>query len=159
VLDIDKIRKLIEMMVTNDLVEISLRDGEEEVNLRRPSAAASVAMSEGVTHGHAPNPGAPLAEQLAAEPTVGSKAEDDSSGLVEIASPMVGTYYAASDPEAPPFVSIGQQVQVGMVVCILEAMKVFNEIKSEVGGTIERIMVNNADPVEFGQTLFLVRPQ
>jgi len=159
VLDIDKIRKLIEMMVTNDLVEISLRDGEEEVNLRRPSSAAAVAMSEAVTHVHAANPGLPSTGQLAAEPTVGSKAEDDSSGLVEIASPMVGTYYAASDPEAPPFVNIGQQVQVGMVVCILEAMKVFNEIKSEVAGTIERILVNNAEPVEFGQTLFLVRPQ
>ena len=158
-LDIDKIRKLIEMMVTNDLVEISLRDGEEEGNLRRPSAAAAAAMPEGVTHVHAANPGAPPAAQLAAELTVGGKAEDDSSGLVEIASPMVGTYYAASDPEAPPFVSIGQQVQVGMVVCILEAMKVFNEIKSEVAGTIERVLVNNAEPVEFGQTLFLVRPQ
>jgi len=71
---------------------------------------------------------------------------------------MVGTFYTASDPESPAFVVVGSAVQVGMVVCILEAMKVFNEIKSEVAGTIERILVKNADPVEFGQPLFMVRP-
>ena len=71
---------------------------------------------------------------------------------------MVGTFYSASDPDAAPYVSVGQQIQAGMVVCILEAMKVFNEIKSEIAGTVERILVTNAQPVEYGQPLFLVRP-
>ena len=71
---------------------------------------------------------------------------------------MVGTFYSAPDPESPPFVKAGQDIHAGMVVCILEAMKVFNEIKSEVAGTIERVLVKNAQPVEYAQPLFLVRP-
>ncbi|UCE58181.1 MAG: acetyl-CoA carboxylase biotin carboxyl carrier protein [Phycisphaerales bacterium] len=162
-LDIDKIQKLIEMMVANDLVEISLRDGGEEVNLRRPSAALpnSVVQVGPAVGACAPAPVVQSpAVQPVAEPPQPQEQEEpaDESELVEVKSPMVGTFYAASDPESPPFVKIGQQVQVGMVVCILEAMKVFNEIKSEVAGTIERVLVKNAAPVEFGQPLFLVRP-
>jgi len=163
VLDIDKIEKLIEMMVENDLVEISLRDGGEEVNLRRPSAMQVPGMmhpSPGAVFNTPPAlqpppvPQAPVEQTSPKEPP----AEEEETELVEIKSPMVGTFYTAPDPESPAFVKIGQQVQIGMVVCILEAMKVFNEIKSEVAGTIERIMVKNAAPVEFGQPLFLVRP-
>lgn len=156
--DIDKIRQLIEMMVANDLVEISLRDGEEEINLRRPHASASVPTVTGV-------PG-PAAVHLvgpsltgpppAALPQVPAAAKDDA--LVEIVSPMVGTFYASPDPDSPPFVDVGRQVQPGTVLCILEAMKVFNEIKSEVSGIIERILAKNAQAVEYGQPLFLVRP-
>ena len=154
-LDIDKIKKLIEVMVANDLVEISLRDGEEEVNLRRPNAMATAGAPELMMHGANPNP-----VPVAALPQAAAKeAETDEADLVEIASPMVGTFYAASSPEAPPFAKVGQHVHVGMVVCILEAMKVFNEIKSEVAGTLERIVAKNAEPVEFGQPLFLIRPE
>ena len=151
-------------MVTNDLVEISLRDGEEEVNLRRPNPRAADLPPMLPVHPNAANPAvspAPVAAPVAApsaapEPTPGEEEEDVE--LVAIESPMVGTFYTASDPDSPPFVNVGQQIQAGMVVCILEAMKVFNEIKSEVAGTIERILVKNAQPVEFGQPLFLVRP-
>ena len=159
-LDIDKIKKLIEVMVANDLVEISLRDGEEEVNLRRPNTAAAAGSPEVMMHGANPNPVPVVAPpQVTAEEASGQKAQADEDELVEITSPMVGTFYTASSPDAPPFVKIGQQVHVGMVVCILEAMKVFNEIKSEVAGTLERIVAKNAEPVEYGQPLFLIRPQ
>ena len=146
------------MMVANDLVEISLRDGEEEVNLRRPNtrvveAAPIVTMPPAVA-----NPGATATAPAVVPETPPLSAEDDTE-LVEIASPMVGTFYAAPDPNSSPFITVGQQIQVGMVVCILEAMKVFNEIKAEVAGTIERILVKDAEPVEYGQPLFLVRPQ
>lgn len=155
-LDIDKIRMLVEMMVKNDLVEVSLRDGEEEINLRRPNpAAAEPRLDFAVIPRTAASPS--VVEPPAANaPVVASRADD--TGLVSITSPMVGTYYAAPDPDSPPFVQLGQQISIGAVVCVLEAMKVFNEIKSEVTGTIERILVKNQDPVEFGQPLFLVRP-
>lgn len=157
-LDIDKIKQLIEMMVANDLVEVSLRDGQEEVNLRRPNSAMPLGFPE-VTVGNVVNTGAiPAPGQSAIAPQADESATEDESGFVEIASPMVGTYYSASDPESPPFAKVGQKVHVGMVVCILEAMKVFNEIKSEVAGTIEKILVKNAATVEFGQPLFVVRP-
>ncbi len=159
-LDIDKIRMLIEVMVANDLVEISLRDGEEEVNLRRPNTAAVAGAPELIMPGANPHSVAVVAPgPLPAEQVGGPEAQADESELVEIPSPMVGTFYAASSPEAPPFVKVGQHVHVGMVVCIVEAMKVFNEIKSEVAGTLERVAAKNAEPVEFGQPLFLIRPQ
>ena len=152
------------MMVANDLVEVSLRDGEEEINLRRPNILAPGQMPQ-VTVGGNPVMSAPVPLPVAGstapardQPSTVRADGEDESELVEIASPMVGTFYTASDPESPAFVDVGSAVQVGMVVCILEAMKVFNEIKSEVAGTIERILVKNADPVEFGQPLFMVRP-
>ena len=156
-LDIDKIKQLIEMMVDNDLSEMSLRDGEEEINLRRPGGAAGVPLVQAgpmSASGLPPdNPAAvPVAEDTSA------LRRDEEEELAEISSPMVGTFYTAPDPDSPPFVEIGSQVQPEMVVCILEAMKVFNEIKSEIAGIVEKILVKNEDSVEYGQPLFLVRP-
>lgn len=160
-LDVEKIKQLIEVMVANDLVEVSLRDGDVEVNLRRPNlnGQAVVATTDvGVTAaGAATNPVSAATKQPAADQEPAAPDSDDAE-LVEISSPMVGTFYAATDPEAPPFMTTGTEVHPGTVVCILEAMKVFNEIKAEISGRIERILVKNADPVEYGQPLFLVRP-
>jgi len=149
-------------MVSNDLVEISLRDGDEEVNLRRPNTGGPGGLSS-LTGSHNPwavaqSPLPPPTDQSAGPSSGAAPAREPEIELIEIASPMVGTFYSASDPESPPFVDIGTRVHGGMVVCILEAMKVFNEIKAEVSGTIERILVKNAEAVEFGQPLFLVRP-
>lgn len=83
---------------------------------------------------------------------------EDFSGLIEIKSPMVGTFYSAPSPEAPPFVAIGTRVTKGQTLCIIEAMKLMNQIESEIDGTIEKILIDNAKPVEFGQPLFLVKP-
>lgn len=156
-LDVDKIRQLIEMMVANDLVEISLRDGDVEVNLRRPNAHAPV-----TTVVTAANPGPPVQTIAAApstpNPAPAPPADEDDADLVEITSPMVGTFYSAPDPESPPFVTVGSQVNPGTVTCILEAMKVFNEIKAEVSGRLTRVLVNNAEAVEYDQPLFAVEP-
>lgn len=152
--DIEKIRQLVEMMVANDLVEISWRNGEEEINLRRPHAAPAMPTVTGVP---SPAPVQLVPPPMASTVPAAATAARDSD-LIEIASPMVGTFYAGPDPESPPFVDVGRQVQPGSVLCILEAMKVFNEIKSEVSGIIERILVKNAQAVEYGQPLFLVRP-
>lgn len=150
-LDIEKIKQLVDMMVSNDLVEISLRDGDLEVNLRRPTVGAGDGAPMIVGN---PAPAAPQAAPPAAG--VGGDAGSDDD-LIEITSPMVGTFYASADPDSPPFVKAGAHISADSVVCIIEAMKVFNEIKAEVTGTIERILVKNQQPVEFGQPLFLVR--
>jgi len=159
-LDIDKIRQLVDMMIANDLVEISLRDGDVEVNLRRPSPNGG-AIGPVVTGTPLPMP-VPNPVPVPAPPAVaGSPAAEEvepDAGLVEIKSPMVGTFYAASDPDSPPYAQVGAAVHPDAVVCIVEAMKVFNEIKAEVTGTIEKILIKNEQPVEFGQPMFLVRP-
>ncbi len=158
-MDIEEIKTLTSLMVDNDLSEIMIRDGEKRILLRRHSATepASGVMPAGVPHSvvvaaPAIAPAAPASPivAVAAAPTA-----DD--GLEMIKSPMVGTFYAASDPEALPFVKVGDHVSPDSVIAVIEAMKVFNEIKAEVTGTIESIAVRNADPVEFGQVLMKVR--
>ena len=141
------------MMVSHDLVEVSLRDGEEEISLKRPTAGT---ISSGPEVTVQPAPAALPSVSTTATTSIESPPDAD---LSPIASPMVGTFYAAGDPESPPFVQVGTHVHPGMVVCILEAMKVFNEIKSEAAGTVERVLVNNAQAVEYGQPLFLIRPR
>lgn len=146
-LDVNIVRKIVDLMVERDLSEIEMRDGDQQLVVRRSlpqMVAAAVPAAAPVV---AAAPGAAPAE---------TKDVDD--GLVPIKSPMVGTFYSGPDPESPPFVTIGASVSADSVVCIIEAMKVFNEIKAEVGGTIEKILVQNEQPVEFGQPLYLVRP-
>jgi len=154
VIDIRKLKELVKLMVENDLSERDLRDEQETVVVKRgyaPVAGAPMAYAPPmVHHAHA----APAAAPAGAGAPGGA---DDESGLHAIVSPMVGTFYAASDPESPPFASAGTNVGPDSVVCIVEAMKVFSEIKAECSGTIERVLVKNGDPVEYGQKLFLVR--
>ena len=156
-LDIEKIRQLVEMMVANDLVEMSLRDGEVEVTLCRPNASAGDTCPVVSAQ---PQPVVPVAAPPAVveQPAEEAPVAAEETELLTIRSPMVGTFYAAPDPDSPPFVEIGGQVIPSTVVCILEAMKVFSEIKAEVSGTMERVLVANAQAVEYGQPLFLVRP-
>ena len=154
-LDIEKIRQLVNMMVVNDLVELSLRDGDVEVSLRRPNShpagpAPFVALPA-VAAGSSTN--GPTGERNAEAPA----AAEPEVETVEIKSPMVGTFYTAPDPESPPFVQPGAHVHPGTVVCIVEAMKVFNEIKAEVEGVIDRVLAKGGQAVEFGQPLFRVR--
>ena len=156
-LDLKKIKDLVRLMVDNDLSEISLRDGAEEVNLKRRGLGEPVVQVVG------PAPAALVAQ--AAEPASSAdrdeptqSADAATDGLIPICSPMVGTFYGAQSPEAPPFIQVGTQVGPDTVVCILEAMKVFNEIKAEVSGVVERVLAHNEDAVEYGQELFLVRP-
>jgi acetyl-CoA carboxylase biotin carboxyl carrier protein len=151
-LDIDRIRKLVDMMVTNDLVELSLRDGDVEVNLRRPTAVAEVMP---VVNG-APTMIQSVPDAAAVLAPEGSIVTEDLK-LTAIHSPMVGSFYAAADPESAPFIHVGSRVNIDTVVCIVEAMKVFNEIKAEMSGTIEEILVKNGEAVEYGQPLFSVR--
>ena len=162
-IDIRKLKELVRLMVANDLSEIDLRDSEEQVTIHRPSPYATPQVTHQPAAAPPPAAAAPVSQaapsvavpepQPAAEP-----AADDTAGLVPIQSPMVGTFYAASSPDVDDFVKIGSSIAADDVVCLIEAMKIFNEIKSETGGTIQKILVNNGDSVEFGQDLFLFKP-
>jgi len=152
-MDLEHIKTLTDLMVANDLSEIMIRDGENRIVLRRGGRLApQVVMTPAPVQAQAPAP-APAGPPPAAPP-----APTQDPGLVAIKSPMVGTVYVAADPESPAFVKIGDRVNPNTIVCIIEAMKVFNEIKADVSGVVESIEVSNAKAVEYGQVLFKVRP-
>ncbi len=150
-IDQRKLKELIKLMVDNDLTELDLNDEKESVTLKRAVGQQPVMQSV-----VAPPPAtAPAAPPAAAPAPVEADAD---AGLVPITSPMVGTFYSAQSPDADAFVKAGDAVEPDKVVCIIEAMKVFNEIKAEVKGTIARVLVENGQAVEFGQSLYLVKP-
>ncbi len=157
-IDIRKLKELVKLMVENDLSELDLRDEQETVVVKRGYGQTVIAGAMPVAApmmAHAPAAvphSAPAAGGVPGAPTA-----DDESGLHAIVSPMVGTFYAAPDPDSPAYVSVGSSVGPDSVVCIVEAMKVFSEIKAECSGTIEKVLVKAGDPVEYGQKLFLVR--
>lgn len=150
-LDIKSIKGLVDLMIDNDLSRIELREGESHIVLRRghPSrvvAATGPYVSPAAAPSTAP---APAATPPAATPT---------ENEIIIRSPMVGTFYAAPDQESPPFVDVGTLIEPNTVVCLIEAMKVFNELKAEVSGRITKVLVKSAAAVEFDQPLFAVAP-
>lgn len=155
-IDIRKLKELVRLMVANDLTELDLRDDQQQVTVKRggPEAVPMVQQTA-VPVAAAPAP-APAAPAAPAEPAAAPPAEDE--GLVPIESPMVGTFYAKASPEKPAFVNVGDTVGDGTTVCLIEAMKIFNEIKAGQSGSIAKILVQNGEAVEFGQPLFLVKP-
>ena len=156
-IDIRKLKELVRLMVGNDLTELDLRDSEEQVTLRRHGVhqVPEVVVTPAASDVTAPAPSAVAAPTTA--PSADAAVAIDES-LVKIESPMVGTFYTAGNPDSPPFVRVGAQVEPDTVVCLIEAMKIFNEIKAECTGTIEKVLVESAESVEFGQAMFLVRP-
>ncbi len=152
-IDIRKLKELVRLMVANDLTEIDLRDSEEQVTLHRPGPGDAPVVQQSAAAAPSQQSQQPAAASSPAAPV-----EDGTAGLVPIASPMVGTFYAAATPDAAPFVAEGDAVKEDTIVCIVEAMKIFNEIKAEVNGTIAKVLVSNGDAIEFGQDLFLVKP-
>lgn len=159
-MDIEKLMELVRLMTDNGLTELELKEGEETVVLKRGMSGVQMVPQQMMMPMQA-NMGATMGGQAGGQASGqaggGSPASSD-AGLVAIESPMVGTFYSASNPDSEPFAKVGTQVGPGSVVCLVEAMKVFNEIKSEVSGSIERVLVKNGDAVEFGQKLFLVKP-
>jgi len=147
------VEHLMEMMVAHDVTEIDIEDGPRKIVLKRGSFAAAMATPTAM----APTMIAAPAPALATAPAEAPAAEEKSD-LIEITSPMVGTFYASSSPDSDPFASAGANVTDNTVVCIVEAMKVMNEIKAECSGTVAEVCVKNAEPVEFGQVLFKVKP-
>lgn len=154
-IDIRKLKELVRLMVENELVEIDLRDQQDHVSIKRPGAMAMPIATQHAS-GRTDAPAAHSTPAGGAATTAPAGSAD--TGLVPVESPMVGTFYPAPGPDKPPFVTVGASVGLESVVCLLEAMKIFNEIKAGVSGTIERVLVRSGEAVEFGQPLFMVRP-
>ncbi len=138
-MEIKDIKRIVEMMKSNDLTEFAMKDDAFELVMKRGSSEPQLVYAA-----------APAAEPVA---------DDEEDGLIEIPSPIVGTFYRKPAPDADNFAEIGTEVSEDTVVCIVEAMKVMNEIKADVRGVIKKILVDDASPVQYGQPLFLVEPK
>ena len=149
--NVKELKELIALMNEHQLVEMELEKEGMKVRLRK--AGSEVSVEGGMVERSAARGPA----QIIPAPVPAPDAPPKISGT-EIKSPMVGTFYRAPAPEAPPFVEVGQEIKVGQVLCIIEAMKLMNEFKSEVKGRIVKILVENAQPIEFGHALFIVEP-
>jgi acetyl-CoA carboxylase biotin carboxyl carrier protein len=154
IFDVRKIRRLVELMKEHDLSEIDIQQGEVRIQLRRAGTTASPVMGPPPVHHYSPVP--VVAGPPAPETDASVAAEGKAAGVALIKSPMVGTFYTAPDPESPAYVKIGDHVGPETTVCIVEAMKVFNQIPAEVSGRVIAMLVENGAPVEFGQPLFKV---
>lgn len=153
-----EIQKLIDFIAQSGLDEVNIETTDLKIKVKRYGSAPVVVSSAPVIATAAPV----AAPVVAAAPVGGgetpAKPAEAASNLITIKSPMIGTFYRASSPETPTFVSIGDEIKPGKVVCVIEAMKLFNEIESEISGRIVKVLVENATPVEFDQPLFLVEP-
>jgi acetyl-CoA carboxylase biotin carboxyl carrier protein len=148
-MDIRKVKKLIELLEESGIAEIEIKEGEESVRISRQGSHPP-ALQYYAPPAPAPVAAAPVAAAPVAVPVAAPKAEN------VVPSPMVGTFYAAATPTSAPFVSIGDEVKPGQVMCIIEAMKMMNQIEADRGGRVTAIMAKNGDPVEFGQPLFVL---
>ena len=159
-MDIRKIKKLIEMLEASDIDEIEIHEGEESVRISRASSIQSPPVQQPlqqliVPAATAPAPG-PTTGPLPGSAPLSTPAPDIQAGEI-VRSPMIGTFYSSPSPEAPPFVTVGTEVSQGDVLCIIEAMKIMNQIESPYSGTVVQIMAESGAPIEFDQSLFVIR--
>jgi acetyl-CoA carboxylase biotin carboxyl carrier protein len=154
-MDIRKVKKLIELLDESGIAEIEISEGEDSVRISRyassPPPAPAPAPQAVPPVGAAAAPAA--AAPAAYAPTTAAEPEDDGFAVT---APMVGTYYASASPGAAPYVQVGDRVKEGDTLCIIEAMKMMNQIEAETSGVVKKIHVQNGEPVEYGQTLFLI---
>ena len=146
IFDVRRVRRLVELMKEHDLSEVDIREGVTRIKLRRGAEPVVTVAAPRAAAAPAASPSPAAAEQPKA----------DEAHVAVIKSPIVGTFYAAANPESPPYVKVGDHVGPETTVCIVEAMKVFNQIPAEVSGKIQAMLVENGQPVEFGQPLFKV---
>lgn len=160
--NLDEIQDLIDLLTKNDVSEFEMERAGVKVRIRRGNPRAESWAPAGIGESVAEAPpvesSAPEASRAVPSTPVEPRAPESAEGLYIIKSPIVGTYYASPAPNAPPFVKLGDTVEIGQVLCIIEAMKLMNEIESEAGGEIVRIYVENGQPVEYGQSLFAIKP-
>ncbi len=159
-MDPREIKRLLAVLKDAEVNEFSFEGPDFKLSLKRGAPvvqmiAQAPVQAQPVAVAAATNPGAPPTEAAAAAAPV---AAGGSAKLVEITAPIVGTFYAAPSPDSGPFVRVGDRVKPGTVMCIIEAMKLMNEIEAEVSGTVREVLVNNDDPVEYGQALFRIEP-
>ena len=153
-MDLRKLKKLIDLVEESGITELEVTEGEEKVRIVKQAAIAvpqTYTIPPGVLPAAAP---APREKSSVFDDDLDDEPDEPEGETVK--SPMVGTFYRAASPNSDPFVEVGSTVKVGQTLCIIEAMKILNEIEAETAGTVKQILVNNGDPVEFGQTLFVI---
>lgn len=150
-MDIRSIRKLIEIVEQSDIAEIEIKEGEHNIRISRSKEQVVVAAPMAAPAAAAPAPVAAAVATPEAEPVVSSEANGH-----KVTSPMVGTFYTSPSPDAGAFVKVGDKVSEGDTLCIIEAMKIMNPIESDTTGTVKQVVAVNGEPVEFGQTLFVI---
>jgi acetyl-CoA carboxylase biotin carboxyl carrier protein len=150
-MELEDLKELINFLKNTDITEVSIETKGTKVRLRREHLVKKV--------GPRPVPAAPQVEPREEHPHVPAHAdEDETHRLITITAPLVGTFYRSPSPEAASFVEVGDRVKKGQVICIIEAMKLMNEIESEADGIVSRVLVENTQPVEYGEPLFLLEP-
>ena len=160
-MDLRKIKKLIDLLEESNLAEIEIKEGEESVRLARVPKGMMAAAPAPMPMQHAPHHPEPArapvpTPALAATAAEAQKAKPDVPDGHTVRSPMVGTFYASPNPDAPPFVKIGQSIKAGDTLGIIEAMKMFNPIESDVGGVVQAILVESGQPIEFDEPMFVI---
>lgn len=160
-MDLERIKSVIDLMSENDLCEFSIEEKDFKLSLKRGGVAPVVYAAPGGASGVAPAAASVAAAAAGAAPAgavaaAAAPAAGGEENLTPIPSPLVGTFYRASSPDADPFVQVGSRVNKDTVVCIIEAMKVMNEIKAETSGVVKRILIENATAVQFGEPMFLI---
>lgn len=165
-MEFKQIQELIKSVNKSGLSELSIKDGEFEIHIKQAvaewnySAMPTVASATQTMPQYLPPmPAAPQAPAPATAAPADNKAAQENSNAITVKSPMIGTFYRSAGPDKPAFVSVGDSIKPGSVLCIVEAMKLFNEIESEVSGRIVKVLVDDASPVEYDQPLFLVEPE
>ena len=153
-MDLRKLKKLIDLVQESGIAELEITEGEERVRIAR-GGAVSVTPNSGAATPVAAAPAGAATAQVPAAMAIAGPAEGAPEGHV-VKSPMVGTFYRAPSPDAKPFVDVGATVKAGDTICVLEAMKLMNEIEADASGTIKAILVENGQPVEYGQALFII---
>lgn len=174
-IDLDQIRELLTVVSSTDVTELTIEFGDQRITVKKapafvtptsdsspkPIMVKTEMSSSTPVPVYVPSPPKPVApsEPLRAVEPITDQRLDEKNGSVEITSPMVGTFYRSPSPESPPFVQVGDRVSIGQTVCIIEAMKLMNDMPSEVSGKILKVLVDNGTTVEYGQPLFLVDPK
>lgn len=160
-MDIKQIQDLIKFVSKSGVNEVSIEEKDFKITIKTNQAPTYVTASVPAAVAAQPvvaAPAAPAAPAEAPAPAASKEKAPENSNLITIKSPMIGTFYRSSSPDNPPFVNVGDEISAGKVVCIVEAMKLFNEIESEVSGKIVKVLVDDAQPIEYDQPLFLVDP-
>jgi acetyl-CoA carboxylase biotin carboxyl carrier protein len=143
-MELEELKELIEILKETDITEIQLEKDGTKIKIKREKILSSI--------------GIPLHKASSYEEKIVTETEEETQRLVTVTSPIVGTFYRSPSPEAPPFVEMNQRVDKGQVLCIIEAMKLMNEIESDIDGIIVKMLVENGQPVEYGEPLFLIEP-
>src|SRR5215813_5128914 len=161
-MDFKQIQELIKIVNKSNIGELSIEDNDFKITIKQKEEKVQPAVSAPTTPVFVPAPTVAQPQQLPVQPSSpvapGQEPSSRATNLITIKSPMIGTFYRRSAPDKPAFAEVGDEITPGKVVCIIEAMKLFNEIESEVSGTIVKILVDDASPVEYDQPLFLVEP-